>query len=301
MAPPSKRRSGNSRRAQYGQFTGYVLAASGAIIGALLLLISLFNPTSFSGLRGTAAEVVTPPARATAVARDESQGLIESIRGYLQAGSQNAALRKEVEIARIRLAEAEALAGENARLKSLLEIEEGNPQPVTVARLVGSTAASTRRFAYLGAGSADGVKPGMPVRSPRGFVGRILEVSRNTARVLLLTDSESVVPVRRANDDIVAFAEGRGDGRINIRLINLGLNPFQTGDVFVTSGAGGFFRPNVAVAIAEEITDDGAIARIISDPAATDFVSVEPVWQPETVAAARTPIENALAGEDADR
>jgi rod shape-determining protein MreC len=53
--------------------------------------------------------------------------------------------------------------------------------------------------------------------------------------------------------------------------------------VFVTSGAGGLFRPNVAVAVAEIVTKDGAIARVLSNPAATDYVAVEPVWKPEAV------------------
>jgi rod shape-determining protein MreC len=65
----------------------------------------------------------------------------------------------------------------------------------------------------------------MPVRSARGIVGRVLEVGRNSSRVLLLTDSESVLPVRLANGEGVAFAHGRGDSLLRIRLINLGLNP----------------------------------------------------------------------------
>ena len=55
MAPSSKRRSGHSRRAQYGLFTGYVLAGIGAIVGALLLGISLWRPTTFNGPRTAAA------------------------------------------------------------------------------------------------------------------------------------------------------------------------------------------------------------------------------------------------------
>lgn len=294
MAPPSARRSGHSRRAQYGQFTGYLLAAIGAVAGAVLLVISLWNPSSFGGLRGAAVETVAPAGQSVATARSEGRSWLDSISGYLRAGSQNDALKKEVEIARIRLQEAEALKDENARLKSLLRLEDGEDKPVVASRIVGATAASSRRYAYLGVGSRDGVKPGMPVRSPRGFIGRVLETSPKTARVLLLTDTESIVPVRRAKDDIVAFAEGRGDGRISIRLINLGINPLKVGDVFVTSGAGGFFRPGVAVAILSEVTDDGGIARIISDPAATDFVVVEPVYQPEALEAAQTPVERDL-------
>ena len=185
-----------------------------------------------------------------------------------------------MELARIRLAEAEAVKQENERLKGLLGFQDEDIQPVAVGRLTGSTASSSRRFAYLGLGESDGVTVGMSVRS---------------SRVLLLTDSESVLPVRRATDDVVAFAEGRGDGMVRIRLINLGINPLEPGDVFVTSGAGGYYRPGIAVAIVDEITDDGALARIISDPAATDWVSVEPIWHPEAVVASATPIETELA------
>jgi rod shape-determining protein MreC len=134
----------------------------------------------------------------------------------------------------------------------------------------------------------------MPVRSPRGVVGRILEVAADSSRVLLLTDTESVLPVRRAKDEIVAFAEGRGDGLLRIKLINLGINPLEPGDVFVTSGAGGYYPPGIAVAILTETTDDGGLARIISDPAATDYVAVEPIYEPEAAVGAATPIEREL-------
>lgn len=298
MAPTSSRRSSYSRRAQYGVFTGYVIAGIGALIGAVLLALSLWRPASFNGPRTVAQDAVAPAAQASAEVRAESLNLIEAIRGYLRAGSQNAELKEEVELARIRLAEAEAIKRENARLKALLEIKKKETPPVAVARLIGSTASSARRFAYLGAGSADGVKSGMPVRSPRGVVGRVLEVGRNSSRVLLLTDSQSVLPVRLADSNVVAFAEGRGDSMLRIRLINLGINPLEKGDVFVTSGAGGYYRPGIAVAIVAEKTEDGALARIISDPAATDYVSVEEIWQPKAIRAAATPIEQSVAETD---
>ncbi|HTM94235.1 MAG TPA: rod shape-determining protein MreC, partial [Croceibacterium sp.] len=117
-----------------------------------------------------------------------------------------------------------------------------------------------------------------PVLSPRGLIGRVLETGGNSARVLLLSDSESMVPVRRASDSVVAFAEGQGDGTVRLRLVNLGINPLKKGDVFVTSGAGGLYRPGIAVAVADEIIRDGAIARLLSNPAATDYVLIEPVW-----------------------
>lgn len=299
MAPSAQRSPGFSKRAQYTLFTGYIAAGVGTLVGALLLVISLWQPQFLSGLRGTAQDAAIPATTSVATARTESKGWIANIAGYLRAGSQNAALKREVEIARIRLKEAEAVRQENARLKSLLGIRDGDVKPVAIARLVGSTASSTRRFAYLSAGSAQGVTVGMPVVSPRGVVGRILEVARNSSRVLLILDSESVLPVRRSGDELVAFAEGRGDSLLRIKLINLGLNPLKVGDLFLTSGAGGYYRPGTAVAILTQKSADGGLARIVSDPAATDFVAVMPIFEPEAVRVADTPVEDTVA-EGAD-
>ena len=295
MAPPDKRRSTTSRRAQYSRFTGYVAATLGAVVGAGLLAISLWQPDSFSGPRGVIRDAVEPVAVPTTEVRTESQSFLSVLAGYWRAGSQNADLREELELARIRLAEADAVKQENARLKGLLGLAEDDAlQVVATTHFIGSSASSARRFGYIGAGAAQGVRPGMPVRSARGLVGRVLETGNRTARVLLLTDSQSVIPVRLARNDVAAFAEGRGDGLIQIRLINLGINPIRKGDLLVTSGTGGYFAPGMAVAIATEITGDGAVARMVSDPAATDYVAVLPTWQAETIRASETPVEQAV-------
>jgi rod shape-determining protein MreC len=281
MAPPKIRSSSSNRKAQLSVFTGYLIAGVGALIGAALLIISLMQPQALAGLRSMATDAASSAGVAGATARTGGKTFFEAIAGYYRAGSRNAELEREMRIARVRLAEAEAIRRENARLKGALGLREGDVEPVALARLIGSTSSSARRFAYISAGREDGVRPEMPIVSPMGLVGRVLETGARSARVLLLTDSESMVPVRRATDDLVAFAEGRADGSLRLRLINLGINPIKPGDVFVTSGAGGLFRPNVAVAVAETITRDGAIARMLSNPAATDYVAVEPVWQQE--------------------
>lgn len=294
MAAPGQRHSSFSKRAQYTQFTGYIAAGLGTLVGAVLLAISLWQPQFLSGLRSGAQDVAAPATQSVAAARTEGKGLIASVTGYFRAGSKNAELKREMEIARIRLKEAESLRQENARLKALLAIRDGDVKPVAIARLVGSTASSTRRFAYLGAGRAQGVAVGMPVISPRGVVGRILEVGNNSSRVLLLLDSESVLPVRRSGDEVVAFAEGRGDSMLRVKLINLGINPLKIGDMLVTSGAGGYYRPGTAVAIISERTPDGGLARIVSDPAATDFVAVMPIFEPEAAKVVETPVERGV-------
>lgn len=283
MAPPAGQRSGTNRKAQLGVFAGYLFASIGAAIGALLLIISLWRPEAFAGMRSMALDVTSSLGEAGAAGRARTGSFIEAIAGYYEAGSKNAELQQEMRIARVKLAEAEALAQENARLKAVLGMVEEQADTVAVGRLIGSSSASARRIAFLSVGTREGVAVGMPVTSPMGLVGRVLETGRTSSRVLLLTDSESIIPVRRATDDVIAFAEGRADGSLRLRLVLVGVNPLEVGDVFVTSGAGGLFRPGIAVAMVTELTDEGAIGRLLSNPAATDTVIVEPVWQPEAI------------------
>lgn len=289
MAPSSNRRSGSSRRAQYTNFIGYLVGGAGAVVGAGFLIVSIINPGFMSTLRGVGSDAVAPASRLAADGKAEGADFIETISGYLAAGRQNAELKREIARAKVRLVEADGIAEENDRLKVLLGLMADDPKPVAAARLIGSTSASTRRFATLGVGARDGVTVGMPVRSPLGLVGRILEVSDQTARVLLITDSESLVPVRRASDGIPAFAEGRSDGTLQIRLINLGINPLKRGDTFVTSGSGGLYRPNTPIAIVGSVTSDGAIAHVLSDPASNDYVVVERMW----ATGSSVPVQNA--------
>lgn len=280
MAPQANRRTGFSRRAQYTTFFSYVAGAVGVLVGAAFLIFAIYSPSSFGSLRSFASDAAAPAARVSTGGRVETQGFIDAIAGYFAAGRKNARLQREAQIAQVKLIEARATAEENRRLKALLGLMDDDPHPVTTARLIGSTSSSVRRFATISAGSSDGVMIGMPVRSPLGLIGRVLEVGRNTARVLLVTDTESVVPVRRASDGIAAFATGRTDGTLQLRLINLGINPLRKGDTFVTSGSGGLYRPGTAIAIVVQTTRDGAIARVLSDPGATEFVVVEPIWAP---------------------
>jgi rod shape-determining protein MreC len=294
MAPPASRRTGYSRKAQYSVFTGYLLAAFGAVLGLALLGLSWARPQSFASLRGLVSSISAPAADASAATRSGSQSVWGALTGFWQAGTQNAGLREELEVTRIRIAEADAVAAENARLKDLLGLTTEQVEPVAVTRLVGSSAASARRYAYLSIGRKEGLAAGMPVVSDKGVIGRVLEVTRGASRVLLLTDSESVLPVRRSGDNVVAFAEGRGDGLLKIKLINLGLNPLKKGDLMVTSGAGGYFRPGVAVAVVTELTSDGALARLVAEPSATNFVVIEPIYEAVAVTAAQTPPEREL-------
>ena len=285
MARSRDLRPGYSRRAQYGIFTGYVIAVVGIVVGLIALGLSLFNPGAFAFLRGAASEVAAPVGEASSAARRSGAGFIAAIGAYFDAGRQNIELTHEVAAARAAAISARALADENRRLKALLRIVEPAAPPISAARLIGSTAASARRYVVIDAGTARGVLAGQPVRGAAGLIGRVVEVSRDTARVLLISDADNVVPVRRAGDGLPGFVQGAANGRIAIRLLTMGNNPLHPGDVIVTSGSGGIYPPGIPVAVVAEARRDGADGRLAAAPGATDYVIVLPVYKGDAVAA----------------
>lgn len=281
--PLSNQRPGFSRRAQYSRFIGYVAAGIGVFVGLGLLLLSAFDPAAFRALRGGVAEATTPVSSGVAWVSRGIIGLPDGIGSFIGVRDENARLKRELAAQRALIMRARTLTYENRRLRALLGVRDGVSEPVVVARLVSSTASSTRRFATLNAGSWQGVQSGQPVRGPEGLLGRIISVSLNTARVMLLADPESIVPVRRTRDGLAGIAVGRGDGLVEIKSAAGAAVGFDRGDLFVTSGSGGLFPPAIPVARVIGKATDTALGRTFAQPDTIDFALVMKVFveQPE--------------------
>jgi rod shape-determining protein MreC len=272
MAPPRNRRPGFSRRAQYTLFIGYVVAVAGSLVGAVLLALATLDPPAFGALRASVAEVTTPISTTIAGAGRGVASIPQGISDYIAVHRENQRLHKELDDAKALLMRARAISYDNRRLKTLLALRERISDPVATARLVSSSASSTRRFAVLNAGSWQGVRKGQPVRGPEGLIGQI--------------------PVRRTRDAMPALAVGRGDGLLDIKSAASATADFLPGDVFVTTGTGGVYAPNIPVAqILKRFHGDAGLARSFAQPDTLDFALVQQAYMPvaPTLPAGTTP------------
>ncbi|MEN3746415.1 rod shape-determining protein MreC [Sphingomonas sp. HF-S3] len=280
MAPPRNRRPGFSRRAQYGLFLGYVVAIGGVLIGAVLLLLSTFNPPAYAVVRGFFAEITTPISSGIAWATSGVAGAPDGVSQHFNVRAENERLRKQIAEDETLVARARTLHQENRRLRALLQVRDVTTDAVITARLVNSSASSTRRYATLNAGSWQKVERGQAVREAAGLIGQVIETSPNTARVLLIIDPDSNVPVRRTRDGMPAIAKGRGDGLLDVRAAGLSNMTFRPGDIFVTSGTGGVFPPNIPVAKVITNQRDSAVAEPAANPNSLDFAMVQQIYLP---------------------
>ncbi|VXC33697.1 rod shape-determining protein MreC [Sphingomonas sp. 8AM] len=280
MAPSRDRRPGFSRRAQYGLFVTYILGIAGAVVGAVLLALSTFQPAAFSMARAAVAELTAPVSASTSAIVRTVATVPQEIGTWWRVHDENKELRARLARARGALLVGRQARLENVRLRALLALRDRAPEVVIAARIVSTSGSSTRRYGLLNAGSWQGVAEGQPVRGPEGLIGRVLYTGPNTARVLLVTDAESVVPVRRTRDGRPALAAGRGDGLIDIRTIDTADGKFRPGDIFVTSGTGGMFVPGVPVARVLRDGTDAAPARPFARPDTLDVAIVHRAFMP---------------------
>ena len=282
MAAP---RPGWSRRAQYGLFFSFLALIAGLVVGLVLLTLSLLAPSRYEAVRGAAIDATAPITGGLRAVVDTVKGMASGAGNYWDAAHQNEQLKRDRKVMLQQIVRARAVLLENQQLKATLQLREHSRGTVATGRIVGSSFSSPRRFAILSAGTREGVRIGMPVRSAEGLIGRIIDSGATASRVLLISDRSNIVPARLLRNGQPVISQGRGDGTVDLRPLEVGRNPFKPGDIVVTSGTGGLYPPLVPIARVIRLDDDGAIARPIADPASASFALVEQPYEPEAIEA----------------
>ena len=127
----------------------------------------------------------------------------------------------------------------------------------------------------IGRGLEAGIRDGYPVINLYGLVGRVYETGRRSARVLLLTDLNSRIPVMADRSNARAILIG--DNSDYPRLEYVGRVPdLQEGDRIVSSGDGGILPRGLPVGEAILTRSGEWRVRLYSDQAPVDFVWVWP-------------------------
>ena len=163
-----------------------------------------------------------------------------------------------------------ALMAENTRLRALLNSTALLRDDVLVAELIGVSPDPVRHQMILNKGIDDGVYVGQALIDQEGLLGQVVEVSKKSSRVLLITDATHAVPVQVNRNGVRVIAEGTGTlGALEIHHVAV-TTDIQEGDLLVSSGLGGRFPVGYPVAVVKKVVRDPgrAFAIILADPVA---------------------------------
>ena len=248
-----------------------------AMVVALVLLLSdrreTFQTEAYGASRKVGDAIAAPVTGVLATPGEWIGDGVDGIRGYFFAVSENRRLKEELREAREWQVAALALRDTNDRYKALLGLKTDPPIPMVAARTVSEARGPFSNARLANAGKEKGIRPGNPVMSENGLVGRVIGVTDGASRILLLTDIASRTPVMI--DRTNARAILAGDGGPNPRLEYLrGQDPVKQGDRIVTSGDGGVLPRGLPVGVAVKGLDGRWRAVLASDAAPVDFVQV---------------------------
>jgi rod shape-determining protein MreC len=244
-----------ARRATVQRITLPLLVLASAMIIALGKSDRLGLESLRNGVMDAAAptlEMVSQPALLL-------DGAISHARDLIAVYQENAELAAENERLLVWQQAALRLASENAELRNLLKLAPEPAISYLTARVIASSGGTYVRNVIVNAGSENGVARGQAAITGDGLIGRVTEVGDRAARILLITDLNSRVPVIVESSRRRAVLTGDNSERPSLRNMEAGA-AIRIGDRIVTSGEGGVFPPGLPVGIVAAF--DGEVAHV---------------------------------------
>lgn len=237
-------------------------------------------------VRSKAQDAIAPVERATDHVFTPVGEWFDSVTNSGGLKADNKKLRRELAQARGEVRAGAIDARENKKLHKLLELPSVANIPSVGARVVATASGNFEQTFEIDHGSTSKIGVGMPVVTGDGLIGRVVSVSRSSAKVLMITDPSSAVSAKIDRSQAEGLAQGRaGRDTLAFSFVNP-TSDVKAKDLVVTSGMQlSRFPPGIPVATVASVTKDpdkllgDIVLKPVADPGHLDFVKVLR-WQP---------------------
>jgi len=166
---------------------------------------------------------------------------------------------------------------ENKRLKKMLNFKESFDGEVIPARVIGKDFSSWFHTITLDKGTDDGIIKRLAVVTPMGIVGKVVESSKYTSRVLLVTDHNSGVAALVQESRIQGIVSGNSGNMCKLKFVGKTSN-IEKGNLLISSGLGSIFPKGLMLGRVVNITENKSeLFQDITVKPAVDFSRLEEV------------------------
>lgn len=205
-----------------------------------LLVLSRLDHSYVRAGRALLIEALSPVLAAVQVPVEPVRWLARRVTLSVEMADDFERLKREVQELESWKWRARELERRLADLAQLNRVALEPPMPFVTARVVATSTGAFAQSAVIATGRSHGLRVGYPVVSGDGLVGRVVEAGETAARVLLLTDPMSRVPVHIGTLGTRAMMVG--DNGATPRLVHLSAAAsVKPGEAVFTSGIGGVF------------------------------------------------------------
>lgn len=261
-------------------FKKYLAVIVAFILIAVSLVIlsqSLRRPGSPGIMKKLVFEVTAPVERGIHSSVDSVGGAWKRYLFLVGLEEENRELRKTIAALQSEVNYYREMSLEGSRLRKVLALEDSTVYPTIAARVVGNEGSSPFRTILINRGTRDGVKDGLPVISPDGVVGRVIEASWNYAKILLVTDYNSNIDALIQGSRAQGILQGGGQRLSRLKYVQR-TEDVKVGETVVTSGLGGMFPKGLMLGtVARADKKDPGLFQTIEVVPSVDFSKIEEV------------------------
>ena len=151
---------------------------------------------------------------------------------------------------------AQKLLVENEELKKLLNGVNKIPYNFVTVKVISNSAGSYIKTITINSGTKNGITIGDAVVNNWGMIGRVIEVGKRSARVLLVTDINSQIPVYFEKSKHKAIVIGKNSDLLEIKYLKSRVKLFDN-ERIITSGEGGLLPRGLSVGLyLKNLNDD---------------------------------------------
>ena len=187
----------------------------------------------------------------------------------------------------------EIIQFENKELKELINDYVSSSDKV-LAKIIVDQDSPFLKSIIINKGSKDQIKIGTNIYDQAYLVGRVIEVNYKTARVLLLSDLNSNVPVSVAPQNVQAIITGSGENDAEIKYIKDGFaDKFNEKSIVYTSGTGGIFKSGIPIGrIKNDKNNNKFVVEFYSDFSQLKYVFAEIITKTDVMNTETEKLEN---------
>ncbi|NJM83093.1 MAG: rod shape-determining protein MreC [Tabrizicola sp.] len=172
--------------------------------------------------------------------------MIDDYQAYTRIYEQNQELKRELQQMKAWKEAALQLEQKNARLLDLNKVRLDPKFTYVTGVVLADSGSPFRQSVLLNVGSRDGIRDGWATMDGIGLVGRISGIGERTSRVILITDSNSRIPVTIQPSGQKALLSGDNSPLPPLEFIE-DIDEVRPGDRVVTSGDGEVFPAGLLV------------------------------------------------------
>ena len=239
----------------------------------LILFLEKFNLKPIDYIKISLREVAYRSTFIVSIPENFIKKTYIATKKHFKVYEENEILREKLNFELSKNYNSEYILEENKRLKLTIE-ELDTFSSEIIGKVLVDKKSPFLKSVIVNRGSKDGIELGMAVMDKSYLIGKVVEVSFTSSRVLLLSDLNSKVPVDIMPNNIQSILSGTGENTGIIQYTRQ-QELIENDAIVFTSGAGGLFKSGIPIGtIFKDPNNSNINVKFFSDFSQLRFVKI---------------------------